>query len=358
MVSKKTKEEQKAFDRRVFNLITGYSGETIASISRRIGCDWHTVQRSVKRLESQGRIRCIENTGNLKIYENSERNINQYETLAKDKSDANSDDNSPPITMSDSSDKKTPMGKTTRAHITGCYSVGICRAGKMDKAIRDEQGFTIGSWNLEPYRLKASIYYKGSISLGVGEQIKFQAHQSKNAQWTTLNIYPNPRRIYYATATVESYRVMGEQAELVTKVLNRDGWEFDGIPVFKGTMHYGEINPELLAYAGRSFKEDMDNASLHADHSVPEGELEIYEDPFDKKRTQENINIIYDLPDRLRAMEESIIALYKLSRELHEQNKIIVASTQLQAEALANMGIVQGETAIVRAKTDDRTGYQ
>lgn len=357
MVSKKTKEENTVFDKKVFRLITGCSGETIASISRRLGVDWHTVKRSINRLESQGKIKCVENSKNLKIYENAERHIDPYTMLAKEKSGESPTDYTPPMTSSDDPPKNSHFDKRTRVHVTGCYTIDIQRAGKMEEVIRDKQGFTIGKWNLTPKQLRNSIYYRGAIQVN-HEYIKFNANQDGKGNWTKLAVYPNERRIYYANATVEAYRVMGEQVEIVAKILTEDGWRFEGEPTLLGTMHYGELNPQLLRYAARSFKEDCDNASLHADHSVPQGELEIYEDPFDKELTQDRINIIFDLPDRLLAMEKEIVSLYKLAQKMTAINQSILNNIQLQSSMLAEMGIVQGEAMKSTFNQDDRTGYQ
>lgn len=358
MVKKKTIQEQETFDRRVRRLICGCSGMTISSIAKKFGCGWHTVERSIKRLEESGKIKCVDKCASPRIYEDGERPLDPYRTLAREENPDVANPNSPPMTNGKQPTNDSRFDKTTRVHITGCYSVGIRRKGKMEKAIRDKDGYTIGFWNLEPKKLNASVYYSGAVSLNQ-EQIKFSAYQTKFGDWTSLSVYPNPRRVYYANATVEAYRVMGEQVEVVTKILAADGWQFDGDPVFKGTIHYGGIAPELLRYAGRSFKEDFDNATVHADHSVPEGELEIYEDPFNKGRTQENINIMYDLPDRIRAMEDAIIGLYKLSRHIVNLQETNVESSKLLTEALTNFGIVQAEQMMARSKNeDDRTGYQ
>lgn len=365
MVSKKTLMEQEAFDRRVQRIICGTSGATISSIAKKFGCGWHTVERSIKRLEEKGKIRCIDKCASPRIYENGERKLDPYNTLGGSLSDEMAKIHSPPMTSGDKTSRDGRFDKTTRAHITGSYTVGILKGGEVKKAIHDKDGFTIACWNIEPKKLNASIYYSGAVLLP-SEQIKFNAYQSNDGEWTTLSIYPNPRRIYYANATVEAYRVMGEQAEIVTKILSEDGWKFDGQPVFKGTMHYGDIAPELLRYAGRSFKEDCDRASLHADHSIPEGELEIYEDAFDKQKTQDQINIIFDLPDRLLNMERNLVHLYRLldkqyelSQKNAEINQSLLANIQLQSTLLAEMGIIQGENALKTPyKTDDRTGYQ
>lgn len=359
MVSRKTIQEQEAFDRRVHRLICGCTGMTISSIARKFGCGWHTVERSIRRLETSGKIRCVDGCANPRIYENGERPLDPYNTLGKAIDGGTPQSDTPPMTNGEPKSKDGKFEKTTRAHITGCYSVGIRRKGKMEKAIRDSDGYTIGYWNLEQKKLNASVYYSGAVSLNQ-EQIKFNANQNKYGEWTTLSVYPNPRRVYYATATVEAYRVMGEQVELVTKILSDDGWQFDGDPVFKGTMHYGEIAPELLRYAGRSFKEDFENAAIHADHSVPQGELEVYEDPFNKGRTQENINIMYDLPDRIRAIEDAVLGLYKLSKHIVTLQETNVESSKLLTEAMTNFGIIQTEQIMARAKAteDDRTGYQ
>ena len=365
MVSKKTLMEQEAFDRRVHRLICGTTGATISSIAKKYGCGWHTVDRSIKRLEAQGKIRCIDKCASPRIYENGERPLDPYGTLGDRLNDHSAKVNSPPMTNGEPSSNDSRFKKTTRAHITGNYSVNIVKGGEVKKAIHDKDGFTIASWNLEPKKLKASLYYSGAVMLP-GEQIRFNAFQSNEGEWTTLSIYPNPRYVYYAKATVEAYRVMGEQVEIVTKVLSEDGWKFDGQPVFKGTMHYGDIAPELLRYAGRSFKEDCDNAVLHADHSIPGGELEIFEDPLDRDKTQDQINIIFDLPDRLLNMERNLVHLYRLldkqyelSQKNAEINQSLLANIQLQSTLLAEMGIVQGEKALKTPyQTDDRTGYQ
>jgi len=367
MVSKKTIQEQEAFDRRVHKLICGCSGMTISSIANKFGCGWHTVDRSLRRLEAQGKIRLVEGCKSPRIYENGERSLDPYGTLADEKMASGEDVYMPHITPGESSPQKGKKDKTVRAHITGCFSIDICRNGLIEKAIPDDNGFTIGAWNLTPRKLKASQYYKGYVSLK-DEQIKFRAHQSNTGEWTTLSVYPNPRTIYYATATVEAHRVMADQVEIVTKILSKRDWEFKGNPVFKGTMHYGGIAPELLRYAGRSFKEDIDNATLHADHSVPEGELEIYDDPFDRERTQDNINVLYNLPDRLRAMEDGIkemesavLGLYRLYKRVIELEEINVKSSKLLTETMTNYGYAQAEQVVARAKTsdeDDRTGYQ
>lgn len=367
MVSKKTIQEQEAFDRRVHKLICGCSGMTISSIAQKFGCGWHTVDRSLRRLEAQGKIRLVEGCKNPRIYENGERSLNPYETLA-DKKMANGEDvYTPHITPDDNSLQKGKKDKTTRAHITGCYSIDICRKGEIEKAIPDDKGFTIGAWDLSPRKLKASQYYRGYVSLK-DEQIKFRANQNASGEWTTLSVYPNPRRIYYATATVEAHRVMSDQVEIVTRILGKRNWEFSGDPVFKGVMHYGEIAPELLRYAGRSFKEDLDNATLHADHSVPEGELEIYDDPFNRERTQDNINVMFDLPDRIRAMEDgmkemeaAVVGLYRLYKHIVNLEEINVKSSKLLTEAMTNFGFAQAGQVVARVKTsddDDRTGYQ
>lgn len=365
MVSKKTIAEQEAFDRRVRRAICGTTGATISSIAKKYGCGWHTVERSIKRLEEQGKIRCIDKCASPRIYEDGEGKCDPYKVLGKGLNGDLDESHSPPMSSGEGKAKDGRFKKTTRAHITGNYTVPIIKGGEVKKAIRDKDGFTIGYWNVEPKKLNASVYYSGAISIPE-EQIKFNAYQSKEGEWTTLSIYPNPRRVYYANATVEAYRVMGEQAELVTKILSEDGWKFDGIPTFNGTMHYGEINPELLRYAGRSFKEDCDNASLHADHSVPEGELEIYEDPFDKQKTQDHINIIFDLPERLLNMERNLVHLYRLldkqyelSQKNAEINQSLLTNIQLQSTLLAEMGIIQGEGAMKTPyNKDDRTGYQ
>lgn len=366
MVSKKTLMEQEAFDRKVHRLICGCSGATISSIAKKYGCSWHTVDNSIKRLEEKGKIRCLDKCASPRIYENCERSLDPYGTLGSKLNGDAARVHSPPMTKCEGSHNDSRFDKTTRAHITGSYSVGIIKGGEVKKAIRDKDGFTIGKWDIEPKKLNTALYYSGAVMLPQQEHIRFNAFQSKDGEWTTLSIFPNPRRVYYANATVEAYRVMGEQAEIVTKVLSEDGWRFDGDPVFKGTMHYGEIAPELLRYAGRSFKEDCDNATLHADHSVPEGELEIYEDPFDKERTQDQINIIFDLPDRLLNMERNLVHLYRLldkqyelSEKNAEINQSLLANIQLQSTLLAEMGIIQGQSAMkTPGESEDRTGYQ
>lgn len=364
MASKKTAREQDAFDRRVFRLITGCTGMTVASISRKLDCDWHTVDRSVKRLLLSGKIKCVENSKNLKIYENAERPLDPYGTLADGLSSDETDAYSPPMTTAHEMTKDCHFDKTTRSHISGCYTVDIKKGGKIEPTIRDKQGFTIGHWNIEPRRLKNALYYKGAIQVQ-REYIQFQANQNSRGEWTMLSVYPNPRRIYYANAVAHAHIVMNEQVEIVTKILSEDGWEFSGEPILKGTMHYGEVAPELLRYAGRSFREDCDRASLHADHSVPEGELEIYEDSVDPEKTQEHINVIFDLPERLLSMENNLVHLYHIldkMERIHEKNaemnQSLLENIQLQTSILAELGISRGKDAMAYKTNDDRTGYQ
>lgn len=343
----------KGFDRKVKSLIL--KGNSIASVSKLLGCSWGKVNSALCRLEGVGEIKRIPGTRSPVVFEDGCLDNPKY-TLASPENENSAstthpttrgagtmDTNGGLIPQSDDMDKKGGIlprkgsenpcpGKLVGAHISGTYTMRIVKAGSMPETIRDINGYTIGWWDREPVKWGAIYYWRGSIRYE-GDDIHFKAHQNGKGEFTTFCVTPQRRPVYYKTCTIVGPQEMEKQVALVRQILMDLGWEFDK-SALSGVMHYGDINPSLLQYARPTMQNDFKGNPVHADCSHGNPEVEVY---GDSPTAQEDIDLLNELPYRIKALEDGLTRLMAVSEKLLEMNNQILMITECQSQSILGL---------------------
>lgn len=242
-------------------------------------------------------------------------------------------------------------GKLVGAHISGSYTMPITKVGQMPETIRDPNGFTIGWWDKNPVKWGAILYFRGAIRFE-GDDIHFKVHQNSKGEFTTMCVTPQRRPVYYKTCTITGPQEMEKQVALVRQILIDLGWGF-GQSSLSGVMHYGDINPALLQYANPAMKTDFEKNPVHADCSHGNPEVEIY---GDSPQAQENIDILSELPYRIKALEDGLTRLMAVSERLLEMNSQLLAITECQSQSI--MGLSERSLTMGPASPDYLDAYR
>ena len=306
-------------------------GESVQAIARALNLSPRTIYTTIEKLVYVGEIRHVPGTKSPRLFEDN--NTCKICTLSEPAGhEKNRYSNSPPITSAIG-----PPGKSVRAHITGAYVVRVVKAGNLNR-FTDSDGYTIGGF-FEPYKTgknHSTTVYPGYVSIN-NEETKIQAFfNSASRVPSVINIYPQPRNVYYKTAKQVAKEEFTTQALLVQRVLINHGWQFDGPPSYNGVIHYGSIRPELLQYADRT-QEEVGQA-VHSDTSHGEPEIEIYDD---SPTAQADLIILSELPERLRAMESTLfIATSSIEQLGTNQAQIVSVLAQLQSTPVTIMELL------------------
>lgn len=194
--------------------------------------------------------------------------------------------------------------KAMRFHCTGCYDVTVQVLGDHAGRIADDKGLTIGGWTAVSNCNNSKRQY-GRLRLPEGDDLKFTLYLAKDGP--KLTVYPQPRDVYYKTASNEGPRALWTQVYTLLNVLTvNHGWVF-GQVIYKGVNHgailSGAIDP-LIKYMDLS--KDDDGARYHIDTSTGTPELEVY---YDSPTAQADANLVYELPDRLENIDKALVMI-------------------------------------------------
>lgn len=324
------------------------SGETKASICRSLHIGKSTLYRRVDKLVYLGEIRAIPGTVSPMGWEDPRRD--GYTVSLRDTVDP--ENGTVDMGGIESGTEPSHFGgpnSEVRVHISGAYRVTLVSCGECSGALRDEAGYTIGGWS-EPRHLKRSDYTPGFIRV-MGQDIKFRVHRDKEGIPTNLVVYPVPAYLYYKEATARGRQAMEGQALTIVRILERHGFVFSGPPILKGVLHYGSLRPELLRHASRQVIDD--SAAVHHDASHGEPEIEIY----DRPDAQDDIDLIQELPDHIRAIERSIVALSSTMRESARLIGTMCTAISQLGEVAARQATQSAPPAYEGANEDYRRSY-
>lgn len=282
------------------------NGESKASICRNLHIGRTTLYRRIDKLVYLGEIRAIPGTQSPKGWEDAK--VDGYTVSLRDTVDPES--GTLIIPHDESGTDVSHFGgpnSEVRVHVAGSYRVTLVSCGTCAGALRDEAGYTIGGWS-NLVKLKGSSYSPGFVRV-MGQDVKFRVYRARDGTPTNLLVYPVPAYLYYKEAAARGRQVMEGQVINIVRILERHGFAFEGPPILKGVLHYGSLRPELLRHASRQVIDD--SAAVHHDASHGEPEIEIY----DRPGAQDDIDLIQELPDHIRAIERSIVALSSTMRE-------------------------------------------
>lgn len=319
-----------------------------------------TVYNRIAQLVYMGEL--IDITGNPKttprIYEDGRKNppyskkseLENEQTQTDEKEPENKEFSKRVVPSSTIKDKSGRPSKVVRFHCTGCWDVPVIVLGDHSGRIADRQGYTIGSWSDMKISNGSRRQY-GTVRLYPNEDLKFTLFHAKEGP--KLTVTPNPRDVYYKTASKEGPILLADQVynllDLLTDVHN---WQF-GQPVYKGVNHYALTSEELaplLKFADR--QTDPDNARVHVDTSEGSPEIEIYDD---HEGAQEDTITLYELPQQLDALKAGLSEVYGILR-------IVVSSvgelTKTTAELTKNQAQIITTVAEAKIKEFDGVGYQ
>lgn len=229
----------------------------------------------------------------------------------------------------------TRSDKFVRAHFAGAWVVSVDKIGDRPTRLEDGQGYTIGGFAPKERLIKKTTVHDGHI-MGYHEIIKFTLYLANKGP--KLTIFPNPRQVYYENATIEGPRALERQCLEVCRILERNGWKFSSRPALRGEMHYGDIEPMLLAHANPDHHDD--NAPVHTDASNGEPEVEIY---GDSPTAQRDIDILSTLPERIVSITSALVAT--------QSALTVISDTMGQlVNATANIQAIQAQTIEMYAK--------
>lgn len=323
------------------------SGNSVASASKELGIGRTTGYEYAKKLEYIGEIRRVGGSTNPVIYEDAKRGG----SFGVAGSGENPELYYGVVTESEHPDDLGRPSKLVRVHISGAYVVDVETVGTRGGRIADNRGYTIGGWKNE-LMVKGTRTQVGFL-YGFNEMTKFRLYLASAGP--KLNIYPRPRMIYYKNATAEGPKVLESQCIEICKILEREGWAFNGRPSLSGVIHYGGIDPRLLGLADRST--DWDDAPVHHDTSNGDPEVEIY---ATNPNAQRDIDILSTLPDRIvqitDTLQETEGALCLTATLMSDMSEAVAKMQRVQAETIAVMSKMIGPPVPIRPF--EGVGYQ
>lgn len=330
-------------------VLSGLSGKRLA---KQLGVSVRTAHGYVKRLVLMGEL--IDITGDPhstpRIYGDGKERVTFSSLASNPETPIKKTEG---VGTTPNSAIKGESEKALRFHCTGCYDVAVRTLGEHSGRIPDARGLTVGGWS-DITSCNGSIRQYGRLRLPEGDDLKFTLYLVKDAP--KLTVYPQPRDVYYKTASNEGPRALWAQVYSLLDLLKGLGWEF-GQVIYKGTNHgamlTGAIDP-LLKYL--DLNNDSPQSRYHVDMSKGTPELEIY---FDSPTAQDDVNLVYELPDRLNSLEKSLSAVYgALSTITLNMEKLATITAQL-ASTQANLTniLTKNLNETYQARPFDGRGY-
>ena len=239
-----------------------------------------------------------------------------------------------------------------RFHCTGAYECIVLHLGAHTGAIIDGRGVEVGAWT-EERNSNGSIRQYGHADLFPEETLHFTLYMARAGP--KLTVTPNPRPVYYRNATTEGPAQLTEQVnELWNLLTYAQGWRL-APPVFKGTYHIATIGDSfapLLKYTDRQL--DIDSASVHVDTSVGAPEIEVY---MDHPEAGEDVNILYELPQRIRGLTAGLSAMSDTMALIARNLEQLTAITAQLSNNQASLIEIQTKPAYATTPPNDNRGY-
>lgn len=357
-------------------VLEGQRGQTLADS---LGISKRTAHNYIRQLEFMGELKDI--TGNSRttprIYEDGRARVCYNSEFAHLEDPTQTGKDNPQLyevskrvvpTTPNLHTEGTPS-KCVRFHCTGCYDVPVVRLGDHAGRITDNNGLTIGEWS-DIANCNGSRRQYGRARLYPEEDLKFTlfyCHSIQNGndgkkvktEYQKITVTPNPRDVYYKSASKIGPQLLEEQVNRLLDVLTiNHGWVFLK-PVWKGTYHYALTSPDLaplLKLADRNIDVEGGPAVLHVDTSEGSPELEFYATADgDQEIAQEGVNNIYELPAQIANIKQSVSEIYGTLRIMASS---IGELTKITAELIKTQAQTVEATAQAQIKTFDGVGYQ
>lgn len=296
-----TKEEKEDLEKKIMDFANKHGSFCVNAISQQYDVKWETVNTSVQKLVSEGRLFVIAGTENPKIFTiwpSADLKRTRKTVLATLENRNRTGENDclyacpqvPHLRASDHDDIRKSIGfvchpsvkgkevdiEYHRAHWRGSFVVEVKKQGKMLESWKLDDAPITGSWKVTP--MSGNLKCNGRVHLPDDpEAFSISALTYKDGTIKRLNVYVHSRYIYYKASDRTALAEFHQQVDDILTVLGRFGWEFENI-IDKGKcdqLHRAMNDIKLGTLAMKGKYEDRETDMVHFDcsHGTPEAEV-------------------------------------------------------------------------------------
>lgn len=385
MSRKVSKEDLK---RHIMEFANKHGSFCINTISQQYKIKWETVNTTVQKLVSEGRLFLIADTQNPRMYSiwpSTDLKRTKKTVLATIEDREKTGEESqyyarytiPYLRASDHDDIRKSIGFVchptvkgnevdidfVRAHWRGSFTVEVKKHGSMHPSWKLDGEQTVGSWKVTP--MSGNLSCSGRIKLGDDpEAYSINALTRKDGTIGSLRVYVHSRFIFYKASDRTAIAEFHQQVEDITGVLAKFGWEFgqiaDNGKIENLHRAMNSIKLGMIAMQAKGY-EDKETDMVHFDHSHGTPEAEVYGASEEANAT---VEFLAHPLERISAIETHLdlidTTMGKMSSTMGKMSSTMIKVLEVlaqQSEILVKLSETQSNGAYAPTKADDGIAY-